>query len=63
MEEGRETLSNCNLITTEACKGIGLAVNTRKTKYVEVARHRGKIENEHIRIGSNSYEKVRTFKY
>ena len=33
--------------------------NTRKTKYMEIGRHRGKIANEHIRIGSNSYEKVK----
>ena len=43
-------------------KYIGLAVNTGKTKYVEVGRHRGMMANEHIRIGSNSYENVKTFK-
>ena len=41
----------------------GLAVNTGKTKYIEIGRHRGMIANEHIRKGSNSYEKVKTFKY
>ena len=30
---------------------------------MEIGRHRGMIENKHIRIGSNSYEKVKTFKY
>ena len=30
---------------------------------MEIGRHRGMIANEHIRIGSNSYEKVKTFKY
>ena len=34
-----------------------------KTKYMEIGRHRGMIANEHIRIGSNSYEKVKTLKY
>ena len=34
-----------------------------KTKYMETGRHRGVIPNEHIKIGSNSYEKVKTFKY
>ena len=33
------------------------------TKYMEVERHRGMLANEHVRIGSNSYEKVKTFKY
>ena len=30
---------------------------------MEVGRHRGMIENAHIKIGSNSYEKVKIFKY
>ena len=45
------------------CKDIGLAVNTGKTKYMEIGRHRGIIANAHTEIGSNSYEKVKTFKY
>ena len=46
-----------------ACKDIGLAVNIGKTKYMEIGRHRGIIANAHIKIVSNSYEKVKTFKY
>ena len=46
-----------------ACKYIGLAVNLGKTKYMELGRHRGMIANVHIKMGSNSYEKVETFKY
>ena len=42
---------------------IGLPVNTGKTKYMEIGRHRCVIANEPMRIGSNSYEKVKTFKY
>ena len=42
-----------------ACKDIGLAVNTGKTKYMEIGRHRGMIANEHIRMGSSFYEKVK----
>ena len=30
---------------------------------MEIGRHRGIIANAHINIGSNSYEKVETFKY
>ena len=44
-------------------KDIGLAVNVGKTKYMEIGRHRGTIPNAHIKIGRNSYEKVKTFKY
>ena len=42
---------------------IYLVSCTTKTKYMEVGRHRGMMVNEHITIGSNSYEKVKTFKY
>ena len=45
-----------------ACKDIGLAVNTGKTMYMEIGCHQGMIANVHIKIGSNSYEKVKTFK-
>ena len=30
---------------------------------MEIGRHRGMISNAHMKIGSNSYEKVKTFKY
>ena len=30
---------------------------------MEIGHHRGVIANEHIKIGSTSYEKVKTFKY
>jgi len=41
-------------VLLNACKDIGIAVTTRKTKYMEIGRHRGMIENAHIKIGSNS---------
>ena len=41
---------------------VGLAVNIGKTRYMEVGRHRGMMANEHIRVGSNLYEKVKTAK-
>ena len=56
MERNTDVLLN-------VCKDIGLAVNTGKTKCMEIGRHRGMIANEHIRIDSNFYEKVKTFKY
>ena len=33
-----------------------------KTKYIEVGHHRGMIANDHVMVGSNSYEKMKTFK-
>ena len=47
-------------VLLNVCKDIGLAVNTGKTKYMEIGRHGA---NAHIKIGSNFYEKVKTFKY
>ena len=53
---------NANVLLN-ACKDIGLAVNTGKTKYMEIGRHRDMIANEHTMIGSISYEKVKTFNF
>ena len=50
-------------VLLNACKDIGLAVNIGKTKYMEIGRHQGMRANAHFKIGSNSYEKVETFKY
>ena len=44
------------------CKYIGSAVNTGKTNYIEVGCHHGMMANEHILVGSNLYEKVKTLK-
>ena len=46
-------------VLLNACKDIRLAVNIGKTKYMEIGRHRDMIANAHIRIGSNSYEKMK----
>ena len=46
-----------------ACKDIGLELNTGKTKYMEIGRHRGMIVSAHIKIDSYYYQKVKTFKY
>ena len=46
-------------VLLNACKDIGLVVNIGKTKYMEIGRYRGVIANAHIKIGSNSYERVK----
>ena len=46
-----------------ACKDIGLAENIGKTKYMETGLHRGRMLNENITVGSNLYEKVKTYKF
>ena len=42
---------------------IQLVILVFISKYMEIGRHRGVTANAHIKIGSNSYEKVETFKY
>ena len=48
-------------VLLNTCKDVGLAVNTGKTKYMEIGCYRGMIANEHIKIEID--EKVKTFKY
>ena len=45
-----------------AYNDIDTAINTGKTKHMEVGPHRIIMINEYIRIGSNSDVKVKTFK-
>ena len=44
---------------------IGLTVNIGESKHMEVGCHRGMMPNHYryIAVCSNSYEKVKTFKY
>ena len=48
------TIERNTSVLLNACNDIDLAVNTAKTKYMEIGRHRGMIANEHIRIGNNA---------
>ena len=45
-------------VSLNACKDIGLAGNTGKTKYMETGCHRGMIANEHITISSTRSENL-----
>ena len=46
-------------VLLNAYKDIGLA-NKGKTKYMKIVRHRGVIANEHVTVGGNLNEKVKT---
>ena len=46
-------------VLINAFKDVSLAVNTGKTKYMEIGRHRVMITIEHNKIGGKSYEKVK----
>ena len=54
------TIKRNAVVLLNSGKNICLAINTGKTKYMEIGRHRGKIANEHIR--TDYYGKVKTFK-
>ena len=50
-------------VLLNACKDIGVPIDTGKTKYMERGNHQGVIVNVRIKIGSNSYGKVESFNY
>ena len=47
-------------VLINAVNDIGLAVNIRKTQYMELGHYHDMIANEHITVGSTSYKKVKT---
>jgi hypothetical protein len=42
---------------------IGLEINAKKTKYIIMSRHPNSEQNQNIRIGNESSEKLGKFKY
>ena len=54
IDNGIRTIKRNADVLLNACKDIGLAVNTEKTKYMEIGYNRGVMTNEHIRIGDSS---------
>jgi hypothetical protein len=56
IKENTETL-------LEASKDIGLEINAEKTKYMIMSRHPNSGQNQNIRIATESFENVATFKY
>ena len=46
--DGVRTIERNADVLLNACQDISLAVNTGKTKYMEMGRHRGMIANSHI---------------
>ena len=47
IDDMRTIERNANVLLN-ACRDVGLSVNTGKTKYMEIERHRGMIADEHI---------------
>jgi hypothetical protein len=43
---------------TNTCKEVGLEVNTEKTKYTLMSRHKNAGQNHNIKIGDRSFENV-----
>jgi sorting nexin-29 len=56
IKENSETL-------LEASRDIGLEINTEKTKYMIMSHYRNSGQNQNIRTGKESFEKVAKFKY
>ena len=55
LKDDIRTMERSVNVLLNACKYVGLAVNTRKTKYMEVGRHRGLMINDHITVVSNLF--------
>ena len=47
IDDDIKTIERNALVLLNACKDIGLSVNTGKTKYMEIGRHRYMIANKH----------------
>jgi hypothetical protein len=47
----------------DASKEVGLEVNTEKTKYMLLSRHRNAGQNLYIKIANGSFEIVAQFKF
>jgi hypothetical protein len=47
----------------EACRYIGLEINSEKTKYMIMSRYPNSGQNQNVRISNESLEKVAKFKY
>ena len=46
-----------------AYKEFGLAINIRNIKNMDEGHHQSMMANEYVKVGSNSYKKMKTFTY
>jgi hypothetical protein len=62
--DNSDNIINENIETfLEASIDIGLEINAKKTKYIIKFRHQNSEQNQNIRIGKESFEKLGKFKY
>ena len=58
LRENLKTVRENTEIFIKASKGVGLEVNSDKTKYMITSRHQNVIQNQNIVIGNLSFENV-----
>jgi hypothetical protein len=58
-----DTINKNMQILIDACKEVGLEVNTEKIKYMLLSRDQNAGQNRVIKIGNRSFENVSKFKY
>jgi hypothetical protein len=58
-----ETIKKNTQTLTDASKEVGLEVNTEKTKYMLLSRHKKAGRNHDIKIGNRYFEYVAHFRY
>ena len=61
--ENLQTVKENTEIFVNACKGISLEVNSKKTKYKITSRNQNVLQNQNILIGNLSFENVEKFRY
>jgi hypothetical protein len=58
-----DTIKKKTQILTDASKGVGLEVNTEKTKYMLLSCHQNAGQNHDIKIAKRCFENVVQFRY
>jgi ribosomal protein S2 len=61
--DNKDTIKKITQTLIDACKEVGLEVNTEKTKYMLLSRHRNAGQNHDVKIANRCFENVAQFRY
>jgi hypothetical protein len=63
LRDNIDTINKNTETLIDASKEVGLEVNVEKTKYMSVSQDQNAGQNQEIKVGNRSFEKVLQFKY